>query len=107
DRLTHTVEHLNLIAVLGHAELLGRHDRVRQTANVVAAEGGIDNIIALQEQACQPFVVSVGLCLIQENGYRPALLFGPGDLAVPIGSLHQSDAEAPVSWPRPLVPACA
>ena len=93
-RLGHAVEHLDLVTVGRNAELLRRDDGVGQAAQVVAAEGGVDDVVAF-EQNGSVLVVRIGFRFVQENRDRPALLLGPGDLAVPVGALDQAHADPP------------
>ena len=47
-RFAHAVEHLNFIAMIWDAELLGQDDGMSQAADIVAAEGGINNIVVFK-----------------------------------------------------------
>ncbi len=100
-RLGHAIEHLHLVAVGRHADLFGRDDRVRQTAQIVTAERRVDRVMAFEQEPAQPLVVGVGFRFVQKNWYRPILLLGPGDLAVPIRAFDEPNSDAPRLPARP------
>jgi hypothetical protein len=60
-RLGHAVEHLRFDGALGDLELFGQHHRVGQRPQVVAAEGGPEVLVVLEQGAREAFVVGVGV----------------------------------------------
>ena len=64
-----------------------------QAAQVVAAEGGIDDIVGFEQHAAQPLVARIGGGFVLEDRNRPALLLGPSDLVIPVRALDQAHAD--------------
>ena len=68
-------------------------------ADGVAPQGKVHNVFMFQQEASRPLKVGVRLIFVHEDRYRPALLFGPGNLAIPVSTFDETDPEpAPVPF---------
>ena len=85
----HAVEHLQLVCVLRHAELLGTGDAVAEAAEVVAPECRPQPAVILHQEAGQPLEIGVRLPFLAIDGNRPAVGLGDDRFVVPICPLHQ------------------
>ena len=82
--------------------MIGCDNRMGETTQVVAAESGIDDVMAFQQQAAKPFVIGISFRLSQKYRNGPIFLLRPCYLAVPVGSFNQSNADAPAALFGPV-----
>ena len=101
DGVAHAVQHLDLEAVVGHAEAARGGDGGGERAHVVAGEGGAHDVDALEHEAREALVGDVGVGLVREDRRRPALLAGEHRLVVPVGALDEAHGERRGSRLRP------
>ena len=96
------MQHLDLEAVVGHAQAAGGGDRRRERAHVVAAEGRPHHVDALEHEARQALERDVGVGLVGEDRRGPALLAGEHRLVVPVGALDEPHRERPAAAAAPV-----
>ena len=92
----HAVQHLQFDRARRQAQSLGRGQRRRDAARVVAAQRQLHATFAcalrcaLQEDALHALEARVGERLLGPHGAGPTLLLGVDGLVVPVRALHQS-----------------
>ena len=102
-RLGHPVEELQLERRVRQTTRARVRDRVRETPDVVAAEGGTHLPGVVDEVPRAALVIGVGLGLRLEDGDRPSLGAGDDRLPVPVGALDETDLERRAKRrPRPV-----
>ncbi len=101
DGVAHAVQHLDLEAVVGHAETAGGGHGGRERPHVVAGEGRAHDVDALQHEAREAFVGDVRIGLVREDRHGPALLPGENGLVVPVSALDEAHGQRPAAAAPP------
>ena len=87
NHVAHAVQGLELEAGWANRRSLGGRDRMGQAANVVAAEGGAQLLMMLDQEPGAPLIHRVALPLPEEDRLGPAQPPRGQDLVVPVGPL--------------------
>ena len=93
DQVAHAVEGLELVGRAGQSAGLGGGDRVRQAADIVAAEGRAQLLVMLDQEPGAALERRIALPLLEIDRLGPAQPPRGRDFVVPVRSLDQPDRD--------------
>ena len=102
NRLGHAIERLELEIPPLDSQALGLRQHMRDAANIVRSESGIDDFFVLEQHQGELLEICVGLGFVRKDGHGPVLLLRDNRLIIPVSAFDEPHRDSAPPHPRPV-----